>query len=238
METAVTNEEIAALVHELQEGNPSVRGEAAWALAVMGSGHPAVLPALIAALGDEDLAVRLAVAQALQDLGAPAVPALVEALAEAPAQQRQAIVNTLGLFGPLAHAAVPHLNVLRTAAETGQEAARALEAIQDRKRDWKRALEKIAPWVLSAGILCAGVFEVVSWIDFFARTQGPALHVAVAWGILGAYFGAVAGTRLNRSIGLKLGMNYLGVAGCCAGAFVGQLASDALEPIVRVLGVR
>jgi HEAT repeat protein len=65
----------------------------------MGPRAEAAIPALIKALGDEHLDVRVAAAKALGRIGEAAIPALIEALA----------AEALGWIGPKAEAAIPVL---------------------------------------------------------------------------------------------------------------------------------
>src|SRR5438045_3779281 len=110
MDSQAADDELTRLVEELTQGPSPVRLAALQRLETMESDARVVIPALIAALKDRDVAVRLAIAQALERRGAPAIAALGEQLGEARGIMREAILNTFVLIGSPARAAVPKLN--------------------------------------------------------------------------------------------------------------------------------
>jgi HEAT repeat protein len=74
---------VPALIESLADPNPTVRAQAARALARMGPKGHAAVPALILALEDETAAVRVNAARALGQIGPEAqeaVPVLIRAL--------------------------------------------------------------------------------------------------------------------------------------------------------------
>jgi len=124
---------------------------------------PDEIPAAVHDLGGADRKARVLASQALLRTGAPAVPALVEALKKGNETQRFRVARALGLMGPAAAEAVPALaGLLRDETVTfpstvadalGGIGAAALnsatEALKDRAesaRYWSVAvLERLAP---------------------------------------------------------------------------------------------
>jgi HEAT repeat protein len=106
-------------------------------LARIAQGNPVVVGKLGQLVGDDDLRVRNAAAQALLQLGpaaSAAVPNLIRVLEEGPAPDRAARV--LESMGPFATAAVPALFGLleHDDAAVRQRAAVAIRAIRDAHR--------------------------------------------------------------------------------------------------------
>lgn len=86
-----------ALLEQLAGGDRFRAAEAARALA--GHAPAASVPPLVARLLEDDRVVATAAIEALQEIGGPAVPALLEALEQAGSQARWNIVKTLSTIG-------------------------------------------------------------------------------------------------------------------------------------------
>src|SRR5437870_4023210 len=104
-----TEERIDALLADLHAPRVAVRRAAVGELALVEAPDRSLIAGLVAALGDPDVSVRLAVARALQQFAPAAVPVLLASLGEAEDESRRVIVRTLGMMGPAARAALPAL---------------------------------------------------------------------------------------------------------------------------------
>lgn len=192
---------------------------------------------LVPALNDPDVAVRLAAARAMQRLGSPAVPALLECLAEVDAEHRLAIVRTLGFMGRAARTALPVLTRFDDDAELADAAKGAANNIRfGPPIDWDRLCTRLGRWFLLIGVLLETGCVSLHWTGLLAQSTGTALPIAVAWAVLGGFVGAVLGAGLHGRLGVYVGANYLGMGGACAGACVGQLLAIGLGPLLRGLG--
>lgn len=98
-----------ALLRALADPDPRRREAALACLSALGPETPAVVLALVAALGDEDLYLRGAAALALGRMGAPAVPALAAALQGPSSELRWSAAIALGRVGSPALVALPAL---------------------------------------------------------------------------------------------------------------------------------
>ena len=113
-----------ALLRALADPDPRRREEALARLGDLGPATPATIQALVAALGDEDLYLRGAAALALGRIGAPAVPALTQALQGPSSDVRWSAAISLGRVGSPALAALPALTkALADASEHVRQAA-------------------------------------------------------------------------------------------------------------------
>ena len=113
-----------ALLRALADPDPRRREEALARLGDLGPETPAVVQALVAALGDEDLYLRGAAALALGRIGAPAVPALTQALQGPRSEVRWSAAIALGRVGSPALVALPALTkALTDASEHVRQAA-------------------------------------------------------------------------------------------------------------------
>jgi len=108
---AAKGERVSGLVEKLKTGDRNVRIEAAKELAKMGPAAKDAVPALVAALKEEDpeRSLHIEVSNALEKIGAAAVPALIEALKDREAYTRRRAAMILGEIGPPAKDAVPAL---------------------------------------------------------------------------------------------------------------------------------
>ena len=77
---AIGPEAIDALIRGLAAENPQVREMSVWTLSEIGVPIARVAPALISILADPDENIRVVGSVALQNLGEPAVPYLIDAL--------------------------------------------------------------------------------------------------------------------------------------------------------------
>jgi HEAT repeat protein len=103
---------VQSLAASLNNPNPKIRADAAWALSDAKADAEPALVALIGAMRDEDGHVRCNAAEALAGIGAnafPAVPVLATSLSDANAEVRCAAAGALGKIGPKASGALPAL---------------------------------------------------------------------------------------------------------------------------------
>lgn len=237
MDSPATDDDILPLVEELIDGSSEVRLRALKDLEMLDAEHPAIMPALITALKDRDVAVRLAMAQSLERRGAPAIAALMEGLRESRGRQREAILNTILLIGPPARAAVPLLEAMKDDPLFGPLAERALHCVRHGKpTDWRRLFESLTVWIVLCGVLLGVVCELLTWLGAFTRERGVSYEIAVAWAAIGAYFGAVMGLRFSGALGLRYGVKIMGLACAAAGGVAGRLLGQVLEPLIQTLG--
>jgi HEAT repeat protein len=106
-----TKDEVAALVKQLKDNDPSKRNKAGRALENLDSAAKDAIPVLIEALKDRQPEFNLAptVAKALGKIGKPAVPALIEALEVKDGKVQAYAAMALKQIGMDAKAAVPAL---------------------------------------------------------------------------------------------------------------------------------
>lgn len=237
MDSPGADDDILALVEEIIGGSSAARLQALTELAVLEADHPAIVKALIRALKDGDVAVRLAIAQALERRGAPAITALVEGLRESRGTQREAILNTIVLIGPPARAAMPLLNALKDDPLVGSLAERALHAIRHGKPlDWHQLFDRLTLSIVLGGVLLAAICEFFSWLGLLSQAKGLGYQIAIAWCALGAYLGVILGLRLGGTLTMRLGGKVVGMTCAAAGAMVGRLVGEVLEPLIQALG--
>ena len=94
---------IDALIHGLSDENPQIREMSAWTLSEIKAPAARIVPALISVLTDPDENIQVVGSVALQNVGEPAVPYLIDALAADAAQIRLNAAYALGEIGtPLA----------------------------------------------------------------------------------------------------------------------------------------
>ena len=126
------------MLNLLSDENMMLRASAADALGRTGDARGEVIEALIKALSDENAPVTLNAANALSNLGAPAVPALVQKLADK--NYRRLVIEVLGEIGAGAEAAVPAL--VELLSQAGDDA--------DLRREIFIALASIGPKATAA----------------------------------------------------------------------------------------
>ena len=93
------SESIDALIRGVSDKNPRVREMSAWTLSEIGVPTARVVPALISTLADPDENIRVMGSVALQNLGEPAVPYLIDALKAESAEIRLNAAYALGEIG-------------------------------------------------------------------------------------------------------------------------------------------
>ncbi|MBL8797645.1 MAG: HEAT repeat domain-containing protein, partial [Planctomycetia bacterium] len=118
------------LVRLLQLGPGPERWDALRALQKLGPDAAAVVPELVAALSDPDLAYRMQAVLTLVGIGGPAVPPLLETFAAGDEDLRKAIIVTLGRIGQPAACAIPLLESLLEDPALDRVAAQALDRIR------------------------------------------------------------------------------------------------------------
>src|SRR5262249_31792641 len=214
MSASQTEDPVAVRLAELKSSRAAVRRDAARALALIERPDRRLFVRLVVGLDDADTSVRLAVAQTLQRVGGAAVPVLVEAIADADVDLRLAIIRTLGMMGPAARGALPALALLADDPQLASAVGQAMNNIRHGPPvDWNRILERLSGWFLVGGAAVEVACLVLHWSGLFAQTSGTALPIAVAWAVLGAYFGAVLGAGLHGRRGVCLGASYPGFGG-------------------------
>ena len=108
---------IDALIQGTSDENPRIRQMSAWTLSGIKTPTSRVVPALISVLSDPDENIRFAGSIALQNLGEPAVPYLIDALTADPAEIRLNAAYALGEIGAPLDTIVPALIRTLTDAE-------------------------------------------------------------------------------------------------------------------------
>ena len=96
---AIGPEAIDALIRGLSDENLQVREMSAWTLSEIGVPTARVAPALISTLADPDENIRVVGSVALQNLGEPAVPYLIDALKAESMEIRLNAAYALGEIG-------------------------------------------------------------------------------------------------------------------------------------------
>jgi HEAT repeat protein len=123
-------EMLESLTKRLKDPNPDVRREAADRLSDLGGANKEAADkaagSLMAAMSDENEAVRVAVSKALTDFGNQVVPMLAEALRNRNQVARRMAIASLGNMGADAIEAVPDLAGIVDDANVGAAAAAVL----------------------------------------------------------------------------------------------------------------
>ena len=96
---AMGAEAIDALIRGVSDENPQIREMSAWVLSEIKTPAARVVPALISVLTDPDENIRVMGSVALQNLGEPAVPYLIDALRAESAEIRLNAAYALGEIG-------------------------------------------------------------------------------------------------------------------------------------------
>ncbi len=102
-------EAIDALIHGLSDENPQIREMSAWTLSEIKTPAARTVPALISVLTDPDENIRVVGSVALQNVGEPAVPYLIDALTADTAEIRLNAAYALGEIGTPLDTIVPAL---------------------------------------------------------------------------------------------------------------------------------
>ena len=109
---------IDALIQGLSHENPQIREMSVWTLSEIKTPTARVVPALITSLADPEETTRVVGSVALQNIGEPAVPYLIDALTEAPsADIRLNAAYALGEIGKPLDTIIPALIKALTDAE-------------------------------------------------------------------------------------------------------------------------
>ena len=106
---AMGPEAIDALIRGVSDENPRIREMSAWVLSEIKAPTARVVPALISVLTDPDENIRVVGSVALQNLGVPAVPYLIDALTADAAEIRLNAAYVLGEIGAPLDAILPAL---------------------------------------------------------------------------------------------------------------------------------
>ena len=92
-------EAVDALIHGLSDENPRIREMSVWTLSEIKTPAARIVPALISVLTDPDENIRVVGSVALQNVGKPAVPYLIDALTADAAEIRLNAAYALGEIG-------------------------------------------------------------------------------------------------------------------------------------------
>ena len=100
---------VDALIHGVSDANPQIREMSAWTLSEIETPVDRIAPALISVLADPDENIQVIGSVALQNLGEPAVPYLIDALTADAAEIRLNAAYALGEIGTPLEVIVPAL---------------------------------------------------------------------------------------------------------------------------------
>jgi len=171
--------DINQLIKDLKNSSPTVRMNAADALADMGPEAQPAVPALAEALVDKDGYVRNFAANALGQIGPGAIyalPALIKAMKDKDPSVSQAAEQAIGTLGPAAKSAIPHLiKSLKKWESSVQESPSAYALISIGKASISsiaKLLENSDKKVVLAGIWCLGEINIPSQRTFAALAYG------------------------------------------------------------------
>jgi hypothetical protein len=168
-----------------------------------------------------------------------AVPALLRALEEGPADVRKVAVVALGEIGPAASAAVEPLT---RALEDGWLATCAREALAkvrpaagpDRKTLARLAAAVCAAWVLAS--LAGLAATALSWSgQALSAPAGAAATSAFVLGGVGSVLGGVLGLSRRSAQAVVLGPVLFGLGGAFAGLMLGLVYAGLVGPVVDAL---
>jgi serine/threonine protein kinase/HEAT repeat protein len=133
--TRMEKDMLESLRNRLKDSNPSTRKEAAERLSDLGGGSDdaadKAAASLMAAMTDDNEAVRMAVSKALSDFGAQVVPMLSEALRNRNVVARRMAISSLAAMGDNAIDAAPVLAGMVDDPDVGAAAADALNNLGD-----------------------------------------------------------------------------------------------------------
>ena len=100
---------IDALIWGMSSENPQIREMSVWTLSEIKTPVARIVPAIITSLTDPEETIRVVGSVALQNLGEPAVPYLIDALSAASAEVRLNAAYALGEIGTPLDTIVPAL---------------------------------------------------------------------------------------------------------------------------------
>lgn len=100
---------VDALIDGLSDENPQIREMSAWTLSEIKTPTDRIVPALISVLADTDENIRVVGSVALQNLGEPAVPYLIDALTAEAMEIRLNAAYALGEIGTQLDVILPAL---------------------------------------------------------------------------------------------------------------------------------
>ena len=106
---AMGSSAIDALILGLSNENPQIREMSVWTLSEIETPAERIVPAIISSLTDSDETIRVIGSVALQNLGEPAVPYLIDALAAPAAEIRLNAAYALGEIGTSLDTIIPAL---------------------------------------------------------------------------------------------------------------------------------
>ncbi len=100
---------VDALIWGLSNENPQIREMSVWTLSEIKTPAARIVPAIISSLTDPEETIRVVGSVALQNLGEPAVPYLIDALAAPSAEIRLNAAYALGEIGTSHDTIIPAL---------------------------------------------------------------------------------------------------------------------------------
>lgn len=106
---AMGSSAIDALIWGLSNENPQIREMSVWTLSEIETPAERIVPAIISSLTDSDETIRVIGSVALQNLGEPAVPYLIDALSAPAAEIRLNAAYALGEIGTSLDTVIPAL---------------------------------------------------------------------------------------------------------------------------------
>ncbi|MGE3803479.1 MAG: HEAT repeat domain-containing protein [Gemmataceae bacterium] len=230
--------DLSPLLDQLASEQPEERVAAVRALAEHSPSEP-VVAALVQALGDIEPTVRVEASRGIKQMGGSAVPFLIAALQDDNLALRRHAAMMLGTLGVAASEAVPALAEQTEDPNVGEEAERALRRIQKAMTDASRAADTggvVISWVVIAlfiGLQVGGTPFLFEQTD--KKAEKVASGIALGWGVIGTLFGAVIGGARWGRLGVLGGGLGFGLAGSIIGTAIGYVVGKALSPLVGCL---
>ncbi len=210
----LTDEEetaVEALCMSLSDREERVREACVYALVEFGAKSARTKPAILTALGDEDMSVRLEAASGLLTIDsqyeARAVSVLVQGLSAKNAEDRRRAVYYLGNLGPRARFAVPAL--VDTLGDTDREIGNAAAgALADIGPDAATVVPALARTVQddSDYLMRCDAASALSRMGPMARTAIPSLAKVLDEGGLLSEIAADAIYKIDRDAATRLGI--------------------------------
>jgi HEAT repeat protein len=244
-----TRDEVATLVKQLKDKDAGKRSKAARALENLDPGAKDAVPILLEALKEQqDVTIPPVASRALARLGAPAVPALIEALEGKDGHVQQYAAMAVQKIGPQAKQAVPALIeiVKKYKAPNTPAKLQAIEALGRIGRGAKEAVPVLnealkakpprAACRISAAVALGRIGPdakdaVPTLIDILGEEEtksGPLrYHAATALG----HIGASANAEVVPALVALLENKKLGPARNVAANALGQIGPDAKNAV-------
>lgn len=202
---------VPALIGVMKDGESKTRGQAAYALALIGPSAKGAVDELVRALNDDEPSLRAQAAFALGKIGPEAGPAVVKTLAKGDAKISVAAARALaGMRAPVKGAAAPLLAALRkeqtpqnqtafidALGSQGPSAAEAVPYLVELGREGKAPQVHV---VVALGHIGSGAKEGVPYLVELLKKKesGPVtLHAVQALGQIGVRHADIAMALLD-----------------------------------------